>query len=173
MNKSARWFIKTARAVSTGEPKEFIRNERDMKHFKRKKIIPGYLYFFEYDPKHKATLPHYDTFPLVFPWRTLPDGFIGINLHYLPPQDRAALMDQLYTITSNERFNDNTKLKLSYDVLRKVASDKYYEPCIHRYLYSHVRSKYYKIPSEYWNMAVFLPLERFEKRSKERVWRLR
>ena len=29
--------------------------------------VIGKMFFFEYDPKHKATLPIYDRFPLVFP----------------------------------------------------------------------------------------------------------
>ena len=30
-------------------------------------IVPGNLYLFRYDPKHKDTLPYYDTMPLVLP----------------------------------------------------------------------------------------------------------
>ena len=55
----------------------------------------GNMYFFFYNPKHKKTLPWYDTFPLVFPIKSFSDGFLGLNMHYLAPKDRAILMDQL------------------------------------------------------------------------------
>ena len=48
------------------------------------RLIPGEMYLFFYDPKHKDTLPYYDRLPLVLPFRKVPDGFYGINLHYLP-----------------------------------------------------------------------------------------
>ena len=41
----------------------------------------GKLNMFFYDPKHKKTLPYYDTFPLVLPLETYNDGFLGLNLH--------------------------------------------------------------------------------------------
>jgi hypothetical protein len=41
----------------------------------------GSMYMYYYDPKHKQTLPYYDRFPLVFPYRKVPGGFMGINLH--------------------------------------------------------------------------------------------
>jgi hypothetical protein len=33
-----------------------------------KNILPGKMYFYYYDPKHKETLPYYDRFPLVLPF---------------------------------------------------------------------------------------------------------
>ena len=49
-----------------------------------RKFLIGALYFFVYDPKTKADLPYYDRFPLVLPLKREPDGFLGLNLHYLP-----------------------------------------------------------------------------------------
>jgi hypothetical protein len=34
------------------------------------------LHFFRYDPKLKATLPYYDTFPLVMPIQSAAGGFL-------------------------------------------------------------------------------------------------
>ena len=55
----------------------------------------GNMYFFYYNPKHKKTLPWYDTFPLVFPVDLYPDGFLGLNFHYLNPKWRAMLLDRV------------------------------------------------------------------------------
>ena len=45
----------------------------------------GKMYMFFYDAKYKDTLPFFDIFPLVFPIEFYSEGFLGINLHYLPP----------------------------------------------------------------------------------------
>ena len=49
----------------------------------KRKSVPFYgrLNMFTYNPKHKKTLPYYDTFPLVLPIEKYPDGFLGINFH--------------------------------------------------------------------------------------------
>jgi hypothetical protein len=61
----------------------------------------GKMYSFVYDPKTKEQLPYYDIYPLVFPIEYYNDGFLGINLHYLPPVLRARLMDALYETINN------------------------------------------------------------------------
>lgn len=133
-------------------------------------LEPGSMYMFMYDPKWKDTLPFYDKFPLIFPFSVNSSGFMGLNLHYLPLQYRAKLMDSLYETKNNSRYDESTKLKLSYDILKSAAKFKYFTPCIKQYLFSHMKSQFmYVYPSE-WDMALFLPLERFEKASKSQVW---
>jgi len=133
-------------------------------------VKPGQMYMYMYDPKHKDTLPFYDRFPLIFPFKVASDRFWGINLHYLPLPLRAKLMDALYDTVSNTRYDESTKLKISYDILNKAAKFKYFKPCIKEYLFSHMQTKFmYIYPSE-WDIALFLPLERFSKASKSTVW---
>ena len=63
----------------------------------QKKSFPeiGNMYIFTYDAKHKDKLPIWDSYPLVFPIQFYKDGFLGINLHYLPPQQRAGLLNEI------------------------------------------------------------------------------
>jgi hypothetical protein len=130
----------------------------------------GSMYMYYYDPKHKQTLPYYDRFPLVFPYRKVPGGFMGINLHYLPLIYRAKLMDALYDVTNNKNFDETTKLKMNYQVLSSAAKFKYFAPCVKHYLTEHLRSRFlYVYPSE-WDIALFLPTERFQGATKQKVW---
>lgn len=130
----------------------------------------GSMYMYYYDPKHKKTLPYYDRFPLVFPYRKVPGGFMGINLHYLPLIYRAKLMDALYDVTNNKNFDETTKLKMNYQVLSSAAKFKYFTPCVKHYLTEHLRSRFlYVYPSE-WDIALFLPTERFQGATKQKVW---
>lgn len=133
-------------------------------------VLPGNMYMYMYDPKHKDTLPFYDRFPLIFPIHIAKDRFWGINIHYLPLPMRAMLLDALYDLTNNKKFDETTKLKLSYQILNKAAKFKWFKPCVKCYLKSHMRSRPLYILPEQWDVAIFLPVERFSKANKSQVW---
>lgn len=138
----------------------------------RTQILIGRMYLFHYDAKTKKTLPYYDMFPLVFPFQKAAGGFYGINLHYLPFNYRALLMDALYTLVVNESRNDETtRLRLSYQILNSMSKLRYYKPCVKHYLNSNVRSKFVYITPQEWNIALFLPLQRFNKGSIQQVYK--
>lgn len=132
---------------------------------------PGEMYMFHYLPKHKDTLPFYDRFPLVFPFTILPDGFIGINFHYLHYKDRIMLLSALEEIAYSPRKETSSVLRLSYQVLKSVAKKTQYEKCIHRYLTTHLKSPLRKIHSDKWIVATMLPFEAFMGQKAEYVWR--
>ena len=131
----------------------------------------GSMYLYGYDPKFKKQLPYYDRFPLVFPIDEVKGGFIGLNMHYLPLRQRAVLMDSLYGLVSDQRYDDNTRLKLSYRVLKNAAKYKFFKPCIKKYLASNVKTRFLKIEPVEWDIALFLPLQRFENASAARIHR--
>ena len=133
------------------------------------RLMVGQMYLFSYSPKTKNDLPFYDRLPLVFPFRRTADSFYGINLHYLPYAYRARLMDALYSLTSDRNYNENTKLKLSYGILNAASRYRFFKPCVKQYLNSHVQSRFINIFANEWDMALFLPLERFEKATKQQV----
>ena len=132
--------------------------------------VLGKMYFYSYDPKWKNDLPWYDTFPLVFPIEKYNNGFLGLNFHYLAPKDRAILMDQLKAFANNKAYDETTKLKLTYDMLKGFTKIKRARPTVHRYLTSKVKSKYVLVNADEWEVALFLPVERFRKASKKKVW---
>lgn len=131
----------------------------------------GKMYMFVYDAKLKDVLPYWDQFPLIFPIERYSDGFLGINLHYLPPILRAKLMNALFDTINNKRYDARTKLQISYRLLNGSARYKLFKPCVKRYLYTHMRSKFLNIGIEDWDMALMLPTERFKKQSKTTVWK--
>lgn len=164
------WF--RDRAVSINQ----VNVQKEMRNRDRlfNKIVPtdvGRMYMFFYDPKHKATLPYYDKFPLIFVLEKYQDGFLGMNLHYLPPVFRARLMDRLYDIERNDSIRDSKKLRLSYGLLNAAAKYKYFQPTVKRYLTNHVRSRFLYVPYEEWDIALMLPTERFKKSKKSIVWK--
>jgi len=134
------------------------------------KSVLGKMYFYSYNPKWKDKLPWYDTFPLVFPIERYPDGFLGLNFHYLAPKHRAILMDQLKAFANNNKYDETTKLRLSYNMLKGFTKYKRARPTVHRYLNSKVNSKFVLVNADEWEVALFLPVERFKKASKKQVW---
>ena len=135
------------------------------------RVMVGSMYMYYYDPKHKATLPYYDRFPLVFPYKKVPGGFMGINMHYLPLNYRAKLMDALYDVSNNDKYDETTKLKFNYNILNGASKYKYFAPCVKHYLTDQVRSRFlYVYPSE-WDIALFLPTQRFVGATKGKVWK--
>lgn len=160
------WFRNKARGT-TATPEAVVRGEKARY---KNRVSMGKMYLFNYDPKTKATLPYYDRYPLIFPVQGAPGGFYGINMHYLPYVLRARLMDALYDLSSNERYDERTKLRLSYGILKGAAKYKAFKPTFKRYLSSHVRSRFIEINSSEWDIALFLPLESFAKASKGSVW---
>lgn len=130
----------------------------------------GRMYLFPYDPKWKATLPYYDTFPLVFPYDIRGDRMFGLNMHYLSPFFRAKLLDALYDTLSNDKYDKSTSLKINYDILKGASQFKLFKPCIHSYLYSHVEGPFINISPKMWDYTLMLPSQRFKKKSADYVW---
>ncbi len=161
------WYRDTAQSYKRLDERSLMKSDTERL---TNRIMIGSMYMYYYDPKHKATLPYYDRFPLVFPYKKVQNGFMGLNLHYLPLQYRAKLMDALYDVASNEKYDETTKLKLNYNVLNSASRFKYFAPCVKHYLNEQVRSRFlYVYPSE-WDISLFLPLERFQGATKQKVW---
>ena len=80
-------------------------------------------------------------------------------------------MDGLYTISTDKKFDEDTRIRLSYEILNKASKFRFFKPCVKRYLIPRVRSRFVKINSDQWDTALFLPTERFRKKSKSFVFK--
>jgi hypothetical protein len=161
--KSMDWFRQKALSVRSVKPQNIINKAADVN---RKGRITedsiGQMFLFNYDPKLKEILPYYDTYPLVFPIEIYGDGFLGINMHYLPPMLRAKLMDALYDTINNKKYDQTTQLRISYRILKGMSAFSSAIPCIKRYLFDHVKSPFLYINPDEWDVALMLPIERFQ-----------
>lgn len=129
------------------------------------KAVIGRMFFFHYDAKLKEKLPVWDQYPLVLPMEMYSDGFLGLNLHYLDPYNRLYLLDLLHDFINNDKYNDSTRFKLSYDVLSASKRYAVIQPCIKRYLFSHIMSDMVYVEPDSWETAIFLPVEKMVYRS--------
>ena len=176
MKRSSReWFRKQAKATSAS-PSSLLGSDRNRM---TARPMVGSMYLFRYDPKGKKTLPYYDRYPLVIPIGSSKvsglaaqgGSFLGLNLHYLPLPLRARLMDALYKTAESKTLDENTKLNISYEILSRASRFRFFQPCIKRYLMSHVQSRFFYIEPTEWDMALFLPFDRFVGSNKTRIYR--
>lgn len=170
---SIKWFMDLVRGQldSRGRAKSSARRITDSA-FAVKKGMPviGQMYFYVYDAKLKDELPYWDKFPLVIPVKFYKDGWLGLNLHYLPPAARGVLLD---TLMGYAKSVDTPRafMKLSYPMLKAAVKSTLFQPCVHRYLTGHVETDLVKVDSAYWVKAARLPVQQFQKKSAQQVWK--
>ena len=165
--ESRAWFMNKAKNLNVSRSKLMKEDPIEL----RSRPAVGKMYMYFYDPKHKETLPYYDRFPLIVMVGPAPKGFMGLNLHYLPLATRAKFLDALLGTINNERYDESTRFRLSYDMLKRASKLKAFRPCLKRYLSSHVRSRLAMVPAPEWEIATFLPTADFEKASSSEVYK--
>ena len=161
--RSVSWFRKKIKEFVAPTSIELVREgKRGVRPF------AGRLNMFFYSPKYKDKLPYYDRFPLVLPLERYSGGFMGINMHYLPIPLRTRLLDKLYEFSSNDKFDETTRLTATYNRVRNIPMVK---PTLHKYLYNFVESPFRRIDADEFIVAALLPVQRFKKATDRKVWR--
>lgn len=148
-------------------------------------VVPGFFYFFLYDPKGKNDLPYYDRFPFVLCLdNSEPGRFRGLNFHYLDYLYRARLFDLLYPFregrgshhggasTELQGIRDiRMRLKMSYQLLKVSSKYRAFRPCFKEYLVSNVKTPLLKVGAREWDISIFLPVATFQKQTEQYVWK--
>ncbi len=173
------WLYKNlkSRNINLNAKRTFVQaNNLSSKTFSPEEFI-GRLFFFFYDAKLKKTLKYWDKFPLVIPIELYPDGFLGLNLHYIHPIYRARFLDKLESTLTDKRYDARTTMMINYNFLKKATKiiPPEAKPCIKRYLYSHMKSKFLPVAADDWDLVVYLPFEEYTSEtrsgiSKQQVW---
>lgn len=143
-----------------------------------RRLEVGKLYFFEYVAKYggmgsdipvSQQLPVWDRYPLVLPFTTAPNGFIGINLHYLPIRARAWLLDKLLG-TANVPAN---KLRINWQILSSLSRIDIGQYATHRYLLNHITSPFRLVRIDDYANAIMLPFAGWYGKDRRLVNRFR
>jgi hypothetical protein len=128
----------------------------------------GRINMFFYDPKGRKTLPYYDTFPLVLPIENYPDGFLGINFHYLPIPLRLKLLDRIVDFSNNTKFDESTVIDANYSQLKNIREIK---PTLKRYLAGRVKTRFRRVDADEFTVAALLPIARWKNGSQAEVYK--
>ena len=160
--KSTDWFRDKIKEFGQPKAMDLIRDGKQ-----RRSPFFGRLNMFFYDPKLKAKLPYYDTFPLVLPLEGYSDGFLGINFHYLPINLRIRLLDRMVDFSSDTNFDEGTTLDVDYTGVKSIRLVK---PTLKRYLIGRVKTNFRRIDADEFTVATLLPVQRFSKASADTVY---
>ena len=161
--KSTDWYRDKIKEFGTPRTLDLIRDGKQ-----RTRPFYGRLNMFIYAPKFAKKLPYYDTFPLVLPLEKYSDGFLGINLHYLPIPLRLGLLDNLVDFSSDTKFDEGTTLDVDYTGVKNIRLVK---PTLKRYLIGRVKTNFRRIDADEFTVATLLPVQRFKKASDTEVYR--
>jgi hypothetical protein len=167
--QSLKWF--TSKINNLKNPVALANQIRKETGRNTNRFLIGGLYFFYYSAKYSDKLPYWDAFPLVLPLERYGDGFLGMNLHYLPPRIRAGFMDKLMNFAIYDDNDEIKRLRITYDIISASRRYKEFRPCIKRYLYQNIASKMLKVEPTEWETAVFLPVHQFQNAKVNEVWR--
>jgi len=167
--ESYKWFMQKIAEIRN--PSYIPKNIAAEDFRKNKRFILGGLYHFYYDPKGKADMDYYDRFPLVLALEKYNDGFLGLNLHYLPIKYRVAFLDKLLQFAILNDDNEIKRLRVTYDILNASRRFREFKPCIKRYLHGHIKSKILAIQPEEWETALWLPSHVFKGAKPQEVWK--
>jgi len=164
--KSVNWFREKIQEFGKPGPQQLLRDGR-----RTKGVNFGTLNMFIYSPKHKDTLPYYDTFPLVLPIGPAAGGFMGLNFHYLPIQMRIKLLDKIVdgggSLNVAAQSGKRPRLITDYSQLKRIPMAK---AIVKHYLTGYVKSDFRAITSEELIVAALLPVQRFQKGSAQAAY---
>ena len=165
--RSALWFKQNIKKLGNLSRQDLL-NDDSLKP--ATDILPGMIYFFVYDAKHKKSLPYFDRFPLIIMVDGAPGGFTGLNLHYLPPIIRYKFLKDLESTLSDTRYDERTRFEITKKKLQAAKKFRAFEPCFKHYLVTQIKSRVINVPSTFWDLVVYLPTEQFSGASKSKVW---
>jgi len=172
-DEAKKWFQEKLKEVKGVNRSQLLKNPSFKKTAKGKmseQSLYGRMFMYFYDPKLKKELPYYDRFPLIFLVGAAEGGFYGLNLHYLPPKQRAIFFDRFTSYTNNKKYDETTRVKMKYETLKRANKLSFYKPCFKHYLTSQVRSNIVEIPASEWDIVLHMPTEYFTKKKSAAVW---
>lgn len=171
--RAASWLKKIGKgAVKSGASTLLNGRKVDPRSLHRSVLteLIGNMYLFRYDAHGKDTLPYWDASPLVIPIDLTPDGFLGINFHYLGYLHRALLLDRLRDFNGNQHDRRRDISNVSYSKINAISRYKYFRPALKRYKFDGIQSQLLEVHEGDWEMALFLPIHDFRGSSARTVW---
>lgn len=180
--RSNRWFMRrVSRDLRLSRANVFQQFKQDFrKRPAHDKGLIGRMILFKYDAKWKDQLPVWDSFPLVFFFGSfVGDGqygengvlyLQGINVHYLSPALRLKLFTDLLKFNTDTGLREKSKLKLSWQILKSFGSHELAAHCVKTYRADHIRSELVEISPKYWEVVLFMQIQKWEKGNNALAW---
>ena len=169
MDRSVQWYVRAVRDYARGVNTFQEARSTDLGK-KARQLEVGKMYMFSYDPKWKADLPYYDTVPLVVITEPMPQGFSGINLHYLAPTFRANLLDKIYPV-DKQNITDKSTLRSTWASVRNFSRFPEVRGSVKKYLTANITGEMIEVHPTNWKSAIFLPVQKFVGATERTVYK--
>lgn len=134
-----------------------------------RRLILGLPVLFIYNAKYKSTLPYWDALPNSIIIGHYPNGFLGINLHYIPWAKRINLANRLLKSVKNKNRINYRDIQKAWIGAKLPVGLAYL--AIRRYLYSHIKSNIKQFDWETYKLVVREIPPKFQKQSQEAVYK--
>jgi hypothetical protein len=178
--ESLTWFRQKVTTLKLSS--EAFYRQSSLKKLAGRRYLEGRMYLFFYDAKTKKKLPYWDRFPLVFILELKQDGFIGLNLHYLPPRIRVRFLYELYKYEMLEPEDEldgegdhkrlmRTKINMTQELLEGIPKLRYYRACYKRYLTTQVYGRPLEVTPNHWDAMAMLPVAQWQKQNAKTVYK--
>ncbi|QZI90530.1 hypothetical protein MYOV003v1_p0206 [Vibrio phage 207E48.1] len=180
-----KWFMSR---VSKDTNLKANRVHKELKENKVRNVMDkgliGRMFLFQYDAKMKDELPVWDSNPLVFFFNAHVGNGInngekgvvylhGINMHYLPPKLRLMLFTQLIKLRNDSALREKTRLKMSWQLLKKLGASHLAEHCVKTYRADHIRSQLAEVMPQDWIIVLSMQLATWHNGTKRTAWQLK
>lgn len=137
-----------------------------------KKIHPGAMIHFGYNPKFKDVLPFWDKTPTIIVLRARGNRMLGLNLHFIPQERRVALIK--YIIKKNKKnISNNLPLFIDYRGIKGFLAAAGLTVTIRLYIITRITSKITMVNNykDYITGALELKTEKIYGMSSSEIYR--
>jgi len=169
-NDALKWYKKIVGTIKPSAANFEIYREDHLKN-KKAKLTPGVLLHFTYLAKHRATLPHWDAFPLALIIDVGPDYLLSLNLHYISPTARMKFLKIMQKNMMDPDKSDLQKVKFNYAMMKESTKYSFMKGAIKKHLFSQIKTKPIPIPPSDFDKVIFLPSEDFVGATNLTVWK--
>lgn len=174
-DESVRWLAQKMSTIQTEmRQSNFIDKNSPLR--RNKLVEEGQMVFFGYSPLTKNELMFWDEYPIVVVLQVKRSGILGLNLHYLPFEDRAKFLANLRSYIKDPRWienmNNETEFFLTYRMAKNSTRLKDFRKCIKRYYFNRMMTRIAVIKPTEWLTVPFFPLDKFRGMSRGTVWNI-
>jgi hypothetical protein len=162
-HKAMIWYEHQLRLLLKGKLNSIAPLIKETVEYRTKKVILGEMLLFGYNPTTSIKkMKYYDRFPLVFPLKLYDDHFLGVNLHFIPFNERAIFLENILKITAGDLESGLALARaLKYERIRDSTKYVYGMCAIKKYKLDAIFTITLRIPSDKWKYAINLPVARF------------
>ena len=121
----------------------------------RKLKLTGQVLIFRYKASSRTKI--YDKYPLVLVIGKTENGFMGLNIHYVPPRDRLKLILLMNSLVYDTQDNQKIRIKI-FSLLTKNVFAKYTNVILNKYNTKNIMGKVKITTPEEWTNFAFLPV---------------